>query len=166
MAGDLPPGQDEFVRLKGAEELWDGEMESYPLGDGEVLIVRVDGQFHAYDGLCPHQSQPLVEGDLEMDAGILTCWAHLWEFDVRTGAGVNPKDACLTRLDLRIAADGGVEVRPPGWQDQLRNDQPRADQPGADQPGADQPRADQPRADQPRADQPGKQQLGTEQGEQ
>jgi toluene monooxygenase system ferredoxin subunit len=98
-----------YVELIEADALWDGEMESFDVGDDEVLVVKVDGQIRAYDGICPHQSQSLVEGDLE--GGILTCRAHEWQFDVRTGQGVNPKDTCLLRHDVRVTSDGMIQVR-------------------------------------------------------
>jgi len=100
---------DGYVELIEADALWDGEMESFDVGDDEVLVVKVDGQIRAYDGICPHQSQSLVEGDLE--GGILTCRAHEWQFDVRTGQGVNPRDTCLLRHDARVSSDGMVQVR-------------------------------------------------------
>jgi nitrite reductase/ring-hydroxylating ferredoxin subunit len=100
---------DGYVELIEADSLWDGEMESFDVGDAEVLVVKVDGQIQAYDGICPHQSQSLVEGDLE--GGVLTCRAHEWQFDARTGAGINPRDACLQRHDVRVTGDGMVEVR-------------------------------------------------------
>jgi toluene monooxygenase system ferredoxin subunit len=100
---------DGYVELIEADSLWDGEMESFDVGDAEVLVLKVDGQIRAYDGICPHQSQSLVEGELE--GGVLTCRAHEWQFDARTGEGVNPRDACLRRHDVRVTGDGMVEVR-------------------------------------------------------
>jgi nitrite reductase/ring-hydroxylating ferredoxin subunit len=100
---------DGYVELIEADALWDGEMESFDVGDAEVLVVKVDGQIRAYDGICPHQSQSLVEGDLE--GGVLTCRAHEWQFDARTGAGINPRGTCLQRHDIRLTRDGMVEVR-------------------------------------------------------
>jgi len=105
---DAPPDGG-YVELIEADSLWDGEMESFDVGDAEVLVVKVDGQIRAYDGICPHQSQSLVEGDLE--GGVLTCAAHEWQFDARTGAGINPRDACLRRHDVRVTSGGMVEVR-------------------------------------------------------
>ena len=110
-SGDGPDAHadDGYVELIEADALWDGEMESFDVGDDEVLVVKVDGQIRAYDSVCPHQSQSLVEGDLE--GGILTCRAHEWQFDVRTGQGVNPTDTCLLRHDVRVSSDGMVQVR-------------------------------------------------------
>jgi nitrite reductase/ring-hydroxylating ferredoxin subunit len=58
-------------------------------------------------GICPHQSQPLVDGVL--DGTTLTCSAHEWMFDVRTGQGINPRGSCLTRHDVYVV-DGAVLV--------------------------------------------------------
>lgn len=90
-----------FAAIAGDEDLWDGEMESYDLDGREVLLIRLDGEYHAYDGTCPHQSTSLITGTL--DGCLLTCSAHEWEFDARTGQGVNPRTACLRRHQVRIA---------------------------------------------------------------
>src|SRR5262245_362353 len=88
-------------------------MESYTVDGTEILVVRLDGAYHAYDGACPHQSSRLVDGDL--DGTTLTCFAHAWMFDVRTGEGVNPAVARLVRHSVRTV-DGRVQVsrRPAG----------------------------------------------------
>ncbi|WP_233149950.1 Rieske 2Fe-2S domain-containing protein [Kineosporia sp. A_224] len=98
---------DEFVAVAADDELWDGEMEAYDVGAAEVLLVKLDGEYRAFDGTCPHQSVSLVEGSL--DGATLTCRAHEWSFDVRSGAGVNPRTACLVRHAVRVR-DGQVLV--------------------------------------------------------
>lgn len=102
-----PVPDHEFVEVAGEDELWDGEMESYDVDGTEVLVVKVDGEYHAYHGSCPHQSFSLVEGRLE--GRRLTCRAHEWSFDAVSGAGINPRDTCLTRHAVRVA-DGAISV--------------------------------------------------------
>lgn len=104
--GSTALGAD-YVEVAGDDELWDGEMESYEVDGTEVLLVKVDGEHYAYNGICPHQSIALVEGELE--GRTLTCRAHEWTFDAVTGAGLNPKDTCLTRHSVRVH-DGAVLV--------------------------------------------------------
>ncbi|ROZ52964.1 isoprene monooxygenase ferredoxin [Rhodococcus sp. WS1] len=99
---------NDYVDLVAEDELWDNEMESFDLGDDEVLVLKVDGEVRAYDGICPHQSISLVEGEFEN--GVVTCRAHEWQFDALTGAGVNPRDTCLHKHDVRIV-DGVIQVR-------------------------------------------------------
>lgn len=98
-----------FVDLIEIDELWDGEMESFDVGDDEILVVKVGGEVYAYDGICPHQSVSLVEGELEGD--VLTCRAHEWQFNVQDGNSINPKGECLKRYEVRISADGMIQVR-------------------------------------------------------
>ena len=105
-AGATDTGTD-YVEVAADDELWDGEMESYEVGDTEVLVVKIDGTHHAFHGICPHQSVALVEG--ELDGTTLTCRGHEWSFDVTTGSGINPRGYCLVRHGVEIR-DGAVLV--------------------------------------------------------
>jgi nitrite reductase/ring-hydroxylating ferredoxin subunit len=98
------------VMLCRSDDLWDGEMACFPVAGIPILLVRLSGQFHAYDARCPHQGFALVEGNL--DGERLTCRAHQWQFDLATGQGVNPKRACLRRFPTHVVA-GHVLVEPP-----------------------------------------------------
>lgn len=54
-------------------------------GDGrQILLLRVAGEIHAFDNACPHEGNPLVDGDVLGDQ--LECAYHGWRFDLRTGA--------------------------------------------------------------------------------
>jgi toluene monooxygenase system ferredoxin subunit len=97
-----------FERICDDGELWDGEMTAFDVSGEDVLLVRLDGCYHAYRGICPHQSVRLVEGSL--DGTMLTCRGHLWQFDAQSGRGINPAAFRLTRYAVKIEA-GGVWVR-------------------------------------------------------
>jgi nitrite reductase/ring-hydroxylating ferredoxin subunit len=88
------------VEICGAGQLWDGEMESFRAGDTTILLLKINGQFHAYQGHCPHQGAALAEGELE--GGLLTCTAHRWQFDATNGQGVNPKSARLKCFPVHV----------------------------------------------------------------
>jgi nitrite reductase/ring-hydroxylating ferredoxin subunit len=62
----------------------------------------------AFEDRCPHRGTPLSRGTL---AGTtLTCAAHTWEFDVRTGQLLRLRaPACLTMLQVRERA-GSIEL--------------------------------------------------------
>jgi toluene monooxygenase system ferredoxin subunit len=85
------------------DELWSGDLVGLNLGGTKVLLVKIDEEIRAYEDRCPHQSTLLSEGMLE--GSTLTCSAHLWEFDVMTGAGVNPKRSCLNGFVIAIRDD-------------------------------------------------------------
>jgi toluene monooxygenase system ferredoxin subunit len=82
------------------DDIWAGEMTAVHLGAAAVLLCNLDGTLVAYEDRCPHLASPLSEGAL--DAGVLTCAAHEWQFDARTGRGVNPASACLRRYPVRL----------------------------------------------------------------
>jgi len=75
-------------------------MVTVAVGAVDVLLCNIDGEVFAYEDRCPHLANPLSKGAL--DAQVLTCAAHEWAFDVRTGNGVNPTAACLRRFPVRI----------------------------------------------------------------
>ena len=70
------------------------------VGGNGVVLVNVDDQIHAYIDECPHQRIRLSEGNLM--GRVLRCARHHWEFDVCTGRGINPQNACLKALPVRI----------------------------------------------------------------
>jgi toluene monooxygenase system ferredoxin subunit len=63
----------------------------------------------AYQGLCPHQQVLLADGEWDEDTGRLLCSGHRWEFDLRSGAGINPAGCQLYEYQVDVAA-GSVRV--------------------------------------------------------
>ena len=78
-------------------------MVTVAVGAVDVLLCNIDGEVFAYEDRCPHLANPLSKGAL--DAHVLTCAAHEWTFDARTGNGVNPAAACLRRFPVRLDGD-------------------------------------------------------------
>jgi nitrite reductase/ring-hydroxylating ferredoxin subunit len=97
-------GAINYIDVCGEDDLWDGEMEAFDVGDYEVLLVKLNGKYHAYNGICPHQSTSLVEGELTED-GIIICKAHEWHFSAESGKGINPANACLQIFPVKV--EGG-----------------------------------------------------------
>jgi 3-phenylpropionate/trans-cinnamate dioxygenase ferredoxin subunit len=69
-AADIPPGTKKIVEVDGVE----------------VVVVNLDGVFHALEDVCTHDGGPLGEGALE--GCQLICPRHGARFDVRTGAAL------------------------------------------------------------------------------
>lgn len=93
-----------FKRVCSLRELAPGEMEEFEVDGQEVLVVHTEGgEIRAIPASCPHQAEPLVEGDLE--GNLLTCAAHFWQFDVVTGRGVDPDDVELVQFPVKT--EGG-----------------------------------------------------------
>lgn len=89
-----------FTSALAAAELWDGDMTAVTIGGRDILLVRIDGVIYAYENRCAHLGVALSQG--ELDGHVLTCSAHHWQYDVRSGSGINPATACLTRFAAKI----------------------------------------------------------------
>ena len=83
-----------------ADQLWDGELKGCVVDGVPVLVAKIDGKVCAYVDRCAHLGTRLSEGAL--DGTVVTCRAHQWQFDLATGAGVNPRSASLRRLDVAV----------------------------------------------------------------
>ena len=93
-----------FQKVCDLDDVWEGEMEVFDVGDKEVLIVHAPGgEVRAFHPSCPHQEHPLVEGEFENC--ILTCSAHLWQFNVISGEGTNPTGTALTSYPVKTEND-------------------------------------------------------------
>jgi toluene monooxygenase system ferredoxin subunit len=89
-----------FEKIAEIEDLWSGEMRGLEVNGEHILLVNIDDRIYAYADVCPHQRSRLSEGKLK--AGIIRCARHDWEFDVCTGCGVNPQNACLRAYPIKV----------------------------------------------------------------
>ena len=76
-----------------------------------ALVTWVDGAAYAVADACPHRATSL-SGGLLRDS-VVTCPAHLWQYDVRTGARHDTSGEGLATYPVTVTADT-VEVALPG----------------------------------------------------
>ncbi|MEW6306532.1 MAG: nitrite reductase small subunit NirD [Verrucomicrobiota bacterium] len=96
-----------WSNLVAVSEMPAGRGLTVRVGDREVALFCIDGEYHAIDGRCPHRGGPLGEGWLEN--GVVSCPLHGWEFDVKTGKSVNAPDCAVRRFPVRVV-DGQIQV--------------------------------------------------------
>lgn len=71
------------ITVARSAELKDGEMKQVAAGGTNILLARVNGQYHAVGATCPHYGAPLAEGALSGER-IICPWHHAC-FNVTTG---------------------------------------------------------------------------------
>jgi len=94
------------------DDVWTGEKVGLVVGGRPILLVNVDGVVCAYEDRCRHKGVRLSEGRLE--GSVITCAAHGWQYDARTGRGINPEAVVLPRYEVTIAGDDILVDLPEG----------------------------------------------------
>jgi apoptosis-inducing factor 3 len=100
------------IVVANINDLNEGEMKSFDIAeDQKILLVKINGKFHAIGGLCPHYGAPLDEGILS-GARIVCPWHHA-AYDARSGDLKEPPSLdALAHYETRIDGEG-VIVRIP-----------------------------------------------------
>ena len=76
--------EEGYIKVAYVRQLREGQGLTVQFDGDDVALFRIGEEIHAIDNLCPHQHIPvLAEGQLE--ATILTCPMHGWQFDITTG---------------------------------------------------------------------------------
>ncbi len=105
------------IDLLAASDVGPGEMKmAWVDGVEPVLVVNVDGDYHAYQGICSHEYFELDRGFLT--GASITCALHLSRFDLETGEALDPpavlpiaRYECLVEDGrVQLEADGPLEV--------------------------------------------------------
>ena len=110
------------VAVCAVGELPPGAVRSATAGGQKIVLFNLDGELIALDNRCAHKEQPLAEGVVK--DGILTCPAHLWRYDVRTGERIDSPGwpvAChpVSIVDGEVIVDVPEPVPPKSIREQL-----------------------------------------------
>jgi len=92
-----------FHRAASLNDVWQGEMIGVRICGQAVLLVDAGNGICAYRDRCAHKGLPLSQGRLR--GTVLACAAHGWEYDARTGCGINPASVELARLQVKVEGD-------------------------------------------------------------
>jgi toluene monooxygenase system ferredoxin subunit len=86
----------------------ENDLREFDVDGVTVLLTRVGQEYFAYPPLCPHQEEPLRKG--LCDGEHITCFKHIWQWDLRTGACAGTESRIPLKLyEVRTMA-GRVEA--------------------------------------------------------
>lgn len=97
-----------LIPLIATSELPDGTGREV-VAVGKIFAVYREGDnYHVLDGICPHAGGPLGKGTLQ--AGVVTCPWHGWQFHVDSGQHCLSTEICTARWPAEIE-DGIICIR-------------------------------------------------------
>ena len=80
----------EFIKVATRYEIEPGQMKVINIDDVVVVIVNLDGEYYAFEAICPHRDGPLYQGYLWKNS--IECPWHHFRYDIRTGENIYPKN--------------------------------------------------------------------------
>ena len=92
-----------WIRIASVAQCPPGHACELVAEDRVIALFNVDGEFHALDGICPHQGGPLGKGKLT--GCVVTCPWHGWQFDVRTGQHQTSVSLLHTKFPVRVEGE-------------------------------------------------------------
>lgn len=78
----------------------------------DILLVNLDGEVRAMQGICSHEYFELDQGFLTGDS--ITCALHLSRFDLETGEALDPPaELPLAIYPVTVEGDGSIVLELP-----------------------------------------------------
>jgi len=99
----------DFTTVADADQVPPGTVRQVTLGDDDIALYNVGGEFFATTNVCTHDEAYLSDG--ELFGHVVECPLHGARFDVRTGKVLSlPAVYPLKTFEVRVE-DGKVQVR-------------------------------------------------------
>jgi len=93
-----------FARVSSRKDLESGKMKGVKVGDKDILIADLDGNYYAIGNRCTHAGCKLSEGTLGGEN--VRCPCHMSVFNVKTGNIVDgPAREPATIFQVKIEGD-------------------------------------------------------------
>ncbi len=94
---------ENYVKVAQASAIKPGMLAMTKVGDTEVMIANLDGEFYALDNFCPHEGWALHEGILEDDC--VECPGHSHFYSVKTGQRTGVPEEKATVIPCKVEGD-------------------------------------------------------------
>lgn len=81
--------------------------------DMEVSIFKIDNEYYCVSNICPHKHQPVIYKGIIKDCTV-TCPAHSWTYDLKTGENTNKHQGIKQLKKYEIfEKDGDIYIEKP-----------------------------------------------------
>ena len=75
------------------------------IGEKRLCLVKHEGQYHAFDNLCPHNKHSLLEGSINYLEEVV-CPLHGYRYSLKDGLECEGKSAALKVHKVEFRANG------------------------------------------------------------
>jgi len=101
--------QEKWVTVAKRGDLPAGQIKGLKIGEHEIALYNLDGEFHATDNVCSHAYARLSDGFI--DRGQIVCPLHAGCFDIKTGKAMEaPAEVDIRTFPVRLVGDE-IEIR-------------------------------------------------------
>lgn len=98
---------DSLIPEKGKKIKFDDDI------DMEVSIFKIDNEYFCVSNICPHKHQPVIYKGIVKDCTV-TCPAHGWTYDLKTGENTNKHQGIKQLKKYEIfEKDGDIYIEKP-----------------------------------------------------
>jgi naphthalene 1,2-dioxygenase system ferredoxin subunit len=98
-----------WTRIAACSEVVEGKITGVSVGDTQIALYNLGGEYYATSNLCTHAWALLSDGFIE-DGEYVDCPLHFGRFEIKTGKVVcPPADTDLMTYKVRITGED-IEV--------------------------------------------------------
>lgn len=98
------------VPIQSESSFPEGKPVQISYGTQHVVVMKIDGEYHAMNDVCPHRGAFIGSGPVA--GSVLTCPWHDWSFDITTGECLTNPNAMQQRYPVEVV-EGMVVVELP-----------------------------------------------------
>ncbi len=109
----------DWINIEPTEHFGPGQARLVDLGDVQIAVFNLDGEYYAIEDTCSHDNSPLLGCGSEtaqlLDGDQIICPRHGARFCIKTGAALTPPAyEDLPTFPVQIT-DGIVQTRDDRW---------------------------------------------------
>lgn len=99
----------QYHRLSTTDAVADGEMMRVDIGDHQLAVANVGGEYFAFSDRCPHMNVSLSRGRLK--AKTLVCPLHRASFDITSGEKLSDPKIPAPRMIKMVDLMAEIETK-------------------------------------------------------
>lgn len=93
----------EWTPIGKTSDLTPEKGKAFKVAGKNIAVFWIDGTYYAIENSCYHQGEPLDKG-LVKDC-IVTCPAHSWKFDLRSGECTRDDSIIMKTFSIKAEGD-------------------------------------------------------------